>query len=68
MKRRWRLRETEGASGGAKRARTGPTFTDNQEMSIIYFVKDHPELYIKENAAMLTRPERTPCGTRLVKR
>ena len=27
----------------------GPTFTDEQEMLIVDFVKDHPELYAKEH-------------------
>ena len=39
-----------GCYRGAKRARAGPTYTDKQEMSTIDFVKEHPELYTKENA------------------
>ena len=38
------------ATGGAKRARASPTFTDDQEMFIIEFVKEHLELFAKENA------------------
>ena len=38
-----------------------------QEMSIIDFVKDHPELYTWKMITMLTSPDRTPCGIILVK-
>ena len=45
--------ESDGARrrsrSGAKRARNAATFTDEQEMQIIDFVKDHPELYAKEH-------------------
>ena len=41
--------DTDGATGGAKRVRAGPTFTNDQEMSIIIdFVNEPPELYTKE--------------------
>ena len=33
----------------AKRARVCATFTDSQEISIVEFVKQHPELYDKEH-------------------
>ena len=33
----------------AKRARVSATFTDRQEIAIIDFVKEHPELYDKEH-------------------
>ena len=51
--------ETEGA--------TGPTFTDDKEMSIIDFVKEHPELYSLARTVLLTRPEKAPCEIILVK-
>ena len=35
----------------AKRARVCATFTDSQEISIVEFVKQHPELYDKEHTA-----------------
>ena len=35
----------------AKRARVCTTFTDSQEISIVEFVKQHPELYDKEHTA-----------------
>ena len=34
----------------AKRARVSAVFTDSQETAIMEFVKDHPDLYDKENA------------------
>lgn len=34
---------------GAKRARNAATFTDDEEMQIVDFVKDHPQLYAKEH-------------------
>ena len=42
--------DLERATGGAKRTRGDPSLTDEQEMSIIDFVKEHPELYSRENA------------------
>ena len=33
----------------AKRARVCATFTDSQENAIVEFVKEHPELYDKED-------------------
>ena len=33
----------------AKRARVSATFTDSQEIAIVEFVKEHPELYDKEH-------------------
>ena len=53
--------EREEGTRGAKQERGWPTFWDGQEMSVIDFVKGDPE------NAMLTRPEKTPCGTPLVK-
>ena len=36
--------------GGAKRSRSGgPAFSCKHELDIIEFVKEHPELYAKEN-------------------
>ena len=34
--------------GGAKRARSTPTFSSEHELDIIEFVKEHAELYTKE--------------------
>ena len=63
----WRvLRDTRvrgkirGVTGGAKRARGGPTFTDEQEMSMIEFVKEYHELYTKANAWHVDKPEKIP--------
>ena len=48
MERRERDGEERGRAG-AKRARARPVFTDKQEIIIVDFVKDHPELYAKEH-------------------
>ena len=47
-------KETDGdravrARASTKRARAGPTFTDNQDILIVNCVKDHPEIYAKEH-------------------
>ena len=42
----------------AKRARVCATFTDSQEISIVEFVKQHPELYDKENPRFHDRNRR----------
>ena len=36
-------------TGGAKRARGAPTFSDEHDVMIVEFVKEHPELYAKEH-------------------
>ena len=41
--------------GVGKRARLGPVFSDEEEATIIEFVKTHPELYSKENARYLDK-------------
>ena len=52
----------------AKRARVCATFTDSQEISIVEFVKQHPELYDKEHPRFhnRTRREAGPLHRRLV--
>ena len=42
----------------AKRARVCATFTDGQKAAIVEFVKEHPELYDKENAHLHDRLEK----------
>ena len=42
----------------AKRARVCATFTDSQEISIVEFVKQHPELYDKEHPRFHDRSRR----------
>ena len=42
----------------AKRARVCATFTDTQEISIVEFVKQHPELYDKEHPRFHDRTRR----------
>ena len=42
----------------AKRARVCATFTDSQEISIVEFVKQHPELYDKEHPSFHDRTRR----------
>ena len=42
----------------AKRARVCATFTDSQEISIVEFVKQHPELYDKEHPCFHDRHRR----------
>ena len=39
----------------AKRARVCATFTDSQEIAIVEFVKEHPEMYDKENGCFHDR-------------
>ena len=43
-----RCEEDPECHSSAKRARVCATFTDSQEVSIVEFVKQHPELYDKE--------------------
>ena len=44
-----RCEEDTECHSSAKRARVCATFTDSQEISIVEFVKQHPELYDKEH-------------------
>ena len=46
----------------AKRARVCATFTDSQEISIVEFVKLHPELYDKEHPRFHDRNRREISG------
>ena len=46
-----RCKEDIECHSSAKRARVCATFTDSQEISIVEFVKQHPELYDKEHTA-----------------
>ena len=52
-----RCEEDPECHSSAKRARVCATFTDSQEISVVEFVKQHPELYdsSKLNATPLTR-------------
>ena len=43
-----RCEEDPECHSSAKRARVCATFTDSQEVSMVEFVKQHPELYDKE--------------------
>ena len=45
-----RCKEDIECHSSAKRARVCATFTDSQEISIVEFVKQHPELYDKEHS------------------
>ena len=42
----------------AKRARVCVTFTDSQEAAIVEFVREHSELYDKENASFHNRQKK----------
>ena len=44
-----RCEEDSECHSAAKRARVCATFTDSQEKAIVEFVKEHPELYDKED-------------------
>ena len=44
-----RCEEDSECHSAAKRARVCATFTDSQEIAIVEFVKEHPELYDKEH-------------------
>ena len=48
----------EESHSSAKRARVCATFTDTQEVSIVEFVKQHPELYDKEHPRFHDRTRR----------
>ena len=51
------IEDTE-CHSSAKRARVCATFTDSQEISIVEFVKQHPELYDKEHPCFHDRNRR----------
>ena len=53
-----RCEEDTECHSSAKRARVCATFTDNQEISIVKFVKQHPELYDKEHPRFHDRNRR----------
>ena len=44
-----RCEEESECHSAAKRARVCATFTDSQEIAIVEFVKEHPEMYDKEH-------------------
>ena len=53
-----RCEEDPECHSSAKRARVCATFTDSQEISIVEFVKQHPELYDKEHPCFHDRTRR----------
>ena len=53
-----RCEEDPECHSSAKRARVCATFTDSQEVSIVEFVKLHPELYDKEHSRFHNRNRR----------
>ena len=53
-----RCEEDSECHSSAKRARVCATFTDRQEISIVEFVKQHPELYDKEHPCFHDRNKR----------
>ena len=53
-----RCAEDPECHSSAKRARVCATFTDSQEVSIVEFVKQHPELYDKEHPRFHDRTRR----------
>ena len=53
-----RCEEDSECHSSAKRARVCATFTDSQEIAIVEFVKQHPELYDKENPCFHDRHRR----------
>ena len=53
-----RCEEDPECHSSAKRARVCATFTDTQEISIVEFVKQHPELYDKEHPRFHDRTRR----------
>ena len=53
-----RCEEDIACHSSAKRARVCATFTDSQEISIVEFVKLHPELYDKEHLRFHNRTRR----------
>ena len=53
-----RCKEDPESRSSAKKARVCATFTDSQEVSIVEFVKHHPELYDKEHPGFHDRTRR----------
>ena len=45
-------------SGGTKRARAAPTFSDEHEVQIVEFMKEHPELYAKEHVHYMDKDQK----------
>ena len=60
-----RCEEDSECHSAAKRARVCAIFTDSQETAIVEFVKQHPELYDKENARFHDRQRRGSLGRNL---
>ena len=58
MEEEVRCEEDIECHSSAKRARVCATFTDSQEISIVEFVKQHPELYDKEHPRFHDRTRR----------
>ena len=58
VKEEERCEEDPECHSSAKRARVCATFTDSQEISIVEFVKQHPELYDKEHPCFHDRTRR----------
>ena len=54
-----RCEEDPECHSSAKRARVCATFTDSEEVSIVEFVKLHPELYDKEHSRFHDRNRST---------
>ena len=57
-----RCEEDPECHSSAKRARVCATFTNSQEISIVEFVKQHPELYDKEHPRFHEGPEERLSG------
>ena len=57
-----RYAEDSECHSAAKRARVCATFTDSQETAIVEFVKQHPELYDKENGRFHNSRGKRLCG------
>ena len=57
--------EDPACHSSAKRARVCATFTDSQEVSIVEFVKQHPELYDKEHPRFHDRTRRETLWTEI---
>ena len=57
-----RCEEDPECHSSAKRARVCATFTDSQEVSIVEFVKLHPELYERNIHVSTTGPEERLSG------
>ena len=58
VKEEERCEENSECYSSAKKTRVCATFTDSQEISIVEFVKQHPELYDKEHPLFHNRNRR----------